>query len=513
MNTISLKILIQKLRSLDNLYLLEFKEQTLKSYSDFETAFQTITSSKLNQYLKRYCILLPGDHPAQFYARQIIYKNSYPERTNSDEESNRLPTSDQASILNQVNVSDPSNDDHCNRQQGATNSNVLQTTDHSTYHLAKSAGVNLEKKFPIKSKNTVQGLVSFIGGLHIELNAQEDIIDNYHRFFKYMYKSLFKGSRLAENPKPWRRTLLFDIFYGGWTLIRSDIKEQFKHCKSLAYGILLTLLDSYIPLSLTIHAVTFKLSNFKEFYNAIIRMWSMFYCFRHKHYDKNPLVWLSHIIYWKEHNPKLYETVVKNLCVTDEHPVENTHSIIRGNTNPFDSPATIIHKAKTIFTSRETQHNLRSTFTPPKNYTFSRSQLKYLNHQSSKLLFDVFQDISEGDGSIVKQIFPEVLSSDSVMLPIGFHCLWPPNPAKHCDLPGCFNKDDNEPWHIMEGCWHSYHDSCLQGSSSCPICRNHLRSAIAKLCSTAHDAIFSPNLQGKDRCEMREMIQILIQAQ
>ena len=81
---------VQKLRSFDNLYLLEFKEQTLNSYSDFETVFQTITSSKLNEYLKRYCILLPGDHPAQFYARQIIHKNSYPERTNSDEESNRL---------------------------------------------------------------------------------------------------------------------------------------------------------------------------------------------------------------------------------------------------------------------------------------------------------------------------------------------------------------------------------------------------------------------------------------
>ena len=140
---------VQKLCSFDNLYLLEFKEQTLKSYSDFETAFQTITSSKLNEDLKRYCILLPGDHPAQLYAHQIIYKNSYPERPNSDEESNRLPTSDQASLLNQVNVSDPSNDDHCNRQQTATDSNVLQTTDHSTY-LAKSAGVDLEKEFRIK---------------------------------------------------------------------------------------------------------------------------------------------------------------------------------------------------------------------------------------------------------------------------------------------------------------------------------------------------------------------------
>ena len=50
----------------------------------------------------------------------------------------------------------------------------------------------------------------------------------------------------------------------------------------------------------------------------------------------------------------------------------------------------------------------------------------------------------------------------------------------------------------MEGCWHSYHNSCLQDSSSCPICRNHLRSTIAKLCSTAQNAIFSPNLQGKD---------------
>ena len=281
-----------------------------------------------------------------------------------------------------------------------------------------------------------------------------------------MHESLFKGSKPAEKPKPW--TLLLDIVYNGWTLIRSDIREQFKHCKSLVYGILLTRLDSYMPLSLTIYAVTFKLSNFKEFYNAIIWMWSMFYCSRGKHYDKSSSVWLSNIICWKEHNPQLYETVVKNLCVIDEYLVKNSHSIIRGNTNPSDSPATIIHKAETIFTSQETQHNFRITFTPPKNYTFSRSQLKHLNLQSSKLLFDVFQDICEGDGSIVKQTFPEVLSFESVMLPLGFHCPWPLNPAKHSVLPRCFKKDDNEPWHIIESCCHSYHDSCLQGSSSCP---------------------------------------------
>ena len=53
------------------------------------------------------------------------------------------------------------------------------------------------------------------------------------------------------------------------------------------------------------------------------------------------------------------------------------------------------------------------------------------------MLFDVFQDICEGDGSIVKQIFPEVLSSDSVMLPLGF-TVYGTQILLNTDLPGVF---------------------------------------------------------------------------
>ena len=68
---------VQQLRSFDNLHLIEFKEQTLKSMSGFETAMSWILDTKLKQYLEKFCILMPGDHPAQFYLRQIVYSNSF----------------------------------------------------------------------------------------------------------------------------------------------------------------------------------------------------------------------------------------------------------------------------------------------------------------------------------------------------------------------------------------------------------------------------------------------------
>ena len=67
---------VQKLRNFENLYLLEFFEQTLKSLTDFKTAIAKVIDSELGNYLKRYVIPMPGDHPAQFFIRQAVYEKT-----------------------------------------------------------------------------------------------------------------------------------------------------------------------------------------------------------------------------------------------------------------------------------------------------------------------------------------------------------------------------------------------------------------------------------------------------
>ena len=152
----------------------------------------------------------------------------------------------------------------------------------------------------LKPRNPFQPFAPFIGGLHIQLNAVEDVVQNYHSIMKFLYENLFPNAILALKPRPWRSITLLEVIHGGWTLIREKVLKTFSKCKSIRYGILLTLLDTYIPLSITIYSVTFKTNDFKEFKRAMARIYTMFLCFHRHHYNKSPLVWFSDILFWEK---------------------------------------------------------------------------------------------------------------------------------------------------------------------------------------------------------------------
>ena len=267
--------------------------------------------------------------------------------------------------------------------------------------------------------------------------------------------------------------------------------ETFKNCKSIAYGILSTLLDSYIPLAITIYSVTFKTNQFDEFEKAMARIWCMFLCFYRRHYNKSPLVWFSNLLFWKENNNELYNTLKSCINIEDEYPVENCHSIIRGSTNSWDMPEQLSFKAKSIFASKKRQHNFRSYFTPPKSFTFSRKELKSLKFKCAEILVNkIFVPIaSELDTS---KIIPSSLPKNSPILPLGFHTEWPPVSNRICDMPGCLDRYSVKPWVRFNGFWHSFHIDCLQGSNICKVCTAFLKRQIRKLSDTATQAIFNP---------------------
>ena len=39
--------------------------------SEFEPAISSMLETELKNYLEKYSVMMPGDHPAQFYIRQI----------------------------------------------------------------------------------------------------------------------------------------------------------------------------------------------------------------------------------------------------------------------------------------------------------------------------------------------------------------------------------------------------------------------------------------------------------
>ena len=267
------------IRGMENLHLLEIKELPLKSLENFKSALNCITNRRLKGYVRTYVVLMPGDWPAQFYIQQAVYRSLYPS-------ARAKPT------------------DHPIADIGHDHDYYTTHIPHSTSHVTGTIWTE-----------EVQSIVPLMGPLHISLNACEDICEIYHPFMKHIYQQLFPGCQLAKKPKPWRTTLLLEIIYGGWTLIRASAIASFSNCKLMQFGIVLNLLDNYLPLVLIIYAISLR------------------YCF---------------VGHWAKNNTKLYKTLQENISCTDEYPVENAHS----QTNSSDDCETISQKAKMIYTSK-----------------------------------------------------------------------------------------------------------------------------------------------------------------
>ena len=275
---------------------------------------------------------------------------------------------------------------------------------------------------------------------------------------------------------------------------------KFKTSKDLQYGTLFNLLDNYLPLVLTIYAVTFKRNNFAEYMNAMIRICVMFLCLQQRHYNKAPLVWLSNTLHWKDKHQELYEQFCTWPTIYDEYPVENTHSIIRAQTKPSDTASKLQQRAKSIFQTKAKQTNFRSTFTPAKPYSFSQKQLHFLKVKCAEFLTNIFIAVNKNIGAastVIRQgrkyvHLPHLFGEDAVkykVLPLGFNACQEPNQNCICDLKSCTVTNDNEPWEVFPGCWHSFHDKILNGALFCPICKKLLEHKTKELAATAKEAI------------------------
>ena len=69
-------------------------------------------------------------------------------------------------------------------------------------------------------------------------------------------------------------------------MVRTVVKTVFSRVKDVQYGVLLNLLDNYIPLALCSYSVLFKLNRFDDYFSLIFRLWIMSFCFHRKNYNK-----------------------------------------------------------------------------------------------------------------------------------------------------------------------------------------------------------------------------------
>ena len=233
----------------------------------------------------------------------------------------------------------------------------------------------------------LKNVVPLISPLHISLNARECVLLKFYDIFADLYTFIFgKKAKLAKKPKPWHISLLLEVIYGGWTLIRDIILSMFYKSKDVQFLTLLNLLDSYVPLVLSIYSIAFKCNKFELFVQSLLYCWVIFVIFRRRHYNKVLLITLSTIIYWQENGTSMFETIHQHLPSFDEYPVENFHSVLTKQTKETDTADEISHKAKEIDACKHELHSFQSAFFPHRKFNYSRKRIDSLKVKAAEFL-------------------------------------------------------------------------------------------------------------------------------
>lgn len=374
----------------------------------------------------------------------------------------------------------------------------------------------------------LQNTVASMGPLHVSLNAQENVVMKFMPFFARFYNSIFH-KQLAKKPKPWRISLLLEVLYGGWTLIRQPVLQRLGRSKDLQIRTLLNLLENYTPLVLSIYSVLFKSNCYAGYYLAMQQVWVMFWSFRRRHYDKSPLVWLSNMLYLARIEHPLYNTIRQNLNILDEYPVENFHSLLRARTEPWDDGQAVQRKAVWIDERRHELHEFATWFVPPRQCQLRRSQLRNLKAQAANYLLSTLNEICTHPFSaeqlpriggqaagVTRWRLPHVFGATpakNVVLPLGFQfegnkdlqrALHPPglgqqppftpDQERRCDRTGCPTHGAGDDVVVLFPCGHSFHRSCVTPIIDvCFICRLGLTLAVEEKAEVARRAIFHPD--------------------
>ena len=175
------------MKKMDDLHLADFVELQLKSKHDFDAAYDVALSAGLEDYMRKFVVIQPGDWPHQFYCRQIIY-GCFKIFTRQNPELGYIPT----------------------------DSNMVISHNHSAYSFPFTTASTVNC-FPhnMTSQPSLLSIVPTIGPLYISLNSREHVVSSFHPFFKYLYESIFPRSKFADKPKPWRISLILELAYGG----------------------------------------------------------------------------------------------------------------------------------------------------------------------------------------------------------------------------------------------------------------------------------------------------------
>ena len=80
------------------------------------------------------------------------------------------------------------------------------------YQKVSQATENARSTVPqASSRHPLCSVIPTLGPLHVDLNADEDVVLDYMPFVRLVHESLFLGKKLADKPNPWRVQFLLEV--------------------------------------------------------------------------------------------------------------------------------------------------------------------------------------------------------------------------------------------------------------------------------------------------------------
>ena len=131
---------------------------------------------------------------------------------------------------------------------------------------------------------------------------------------------------------------------------------------------------------------------------------------------------------------------------------------------------------------------------------FIRCQLNSIFSKAASVIVNILSSIKTTAGEAVP--IPRTPGQrkdlwNVPMMPLGFQFHARPEQGRRYDLLHCTISTDT-PWKIFEGCWHSFHLSCLDVVDVFPICSQGIEDAIRSLSSVANKSIHTQGNSGAD---------------
>ena len=172
---------------------------------------------------------------------------------------------------------------------------------------------------------------------------------------------------LAKSTKTWRQSLLLEILYGSWPLIRDKIMPTFEKYKDTEYLTFLSLLDHNCQFVLSFCSIEFQNNYFENFFHSILRCWVMFMIFKRSRYNKALIILLTSFCHLETTGHLLHHILFNSLNAFDEYPV-NVRSIVGSKTKSTSTGEQIFQIAREIDAYK---NELNSWFLPNIYHAFS----------------------------------------------------------------------------------------------------------------------------------------------